>query len=632
VAVPDFAGTTEADQLSLVEADGSVSNIGPVWPDALGPDNPPGTYNSKRPYTVLGAASNASRGIVFTIENSALQWQFDTTQGSTLYEYTGTNNVAPSLVAVSGGAGSTALISRCGAGYGGISADGQVVFFTAQKECEGGTQIYARLGGSRTVAISEPSKEDCEACQTSSALEREASFEGSSADGSKVLFTTEQELLPGQKGKNLYEYDFDAERGRRIALISAGATEPQVQAVSRVSLDGSHVYFVAGGVLSGDPNGEGQRAQAGADNLYVYERDERYPAGHTAFVADLCSGPEQSGTVSDPQCPSNLESSSVLGAINDKDLWNQQGHASDRNGPAQVTPDGRFLVFASYGDLTVGDTSSARQVFQYDAQTGALVRVSIGQDNYNGNGNAARSGQGPSTDASIVDQEYLGPASAPRGGALARTMSDDGSDVFFQSPVALTPGALNLVKVAEIAGTGRFYAQNVYEFHRGNVFLISDGKDVSPTVISTPAPGEGVALVGVSALGNDVFFRSVDQLVPQDTETQVNFYDARVGGGFPAPAAPASCEGEGCQAPSGAPPVFGAPGSANFAGSGNLTPPAITPAVKPKALTRAQELTKALKACKKKPRKARASCDAQAHKRYGAKTKTKAKKSDRRGK
>ena len=55
------------------------------------------------------------------------------------------------------------------------------------------------------------------------------------------------------------------------------------------------------------------------------------------------------------------------------------------------------------------------------------------------------------------------------------TMSDDGAFVFFESPVALTPRALNDVPVGE----GKL-AENVYEYHEGQVSLISDGKDTTP--------------------------------------------------------------------------------------------------------------------------------------------------------
>jgi Tol biopolymer transport system component len=53
-----------------------------------------------------------------------------------------------------------------------------------------------------------------------------------------------------------------------------------------------------------------------------------------------------------------------------------------------VTPDGRFLVFTSHRALTADDTrgDGPAQVYEYDAQTGTLTRVSIGQDGYNENG------------------------------------------------------------------------------------------------------------------------------------------------------------------------------------------------------------------------------------------------------
>ena len=633
---PDVAGSG-ADHFSLVHADGSVSDIGPVWPPALGPNQAPGNYNIFPPYSVLGAASNASNGVVFTIvktkfgpsliEKSSLYWPFDMTIAeSSLYEYTGTNSVEPSLVGVGGGAGSTTLISQCGAylgssqeEYNAVSAHGETVFFDAEAGgCVGEnrnhelvtgsgppvSELYARIAGSKTVAISEPSRNDCEACETAPAAMRPAVFRGASEDGSRVFFTTEQELLAGQKGTNLYEYDFDAPEHHKIALVSSGASEPQVQGVSRISLDGSHAYFVASGALSATPNNGGQKAQAGADNLYVYVRDESYPSGHIAFIALLCSGAGKSREIDDPQC-----SSSLGAGVGDEELW----AVSDQGRPAQATPDGQFLVFTSYGDLTADDTSDALQVFRYDSLTGNLVRISIGQDGYNNNGNAMRD----VSDASVDDNARISPQDygyGARGGAIARTMSDDGSDVFFQSPVGLTPQALNLVQVDTNSGDP-LYAQNVYEYHDGRVSLISDGRDTARVLASEEI------LIGTSASGGDVFFRSGDQLVPQDTDTQVDFYDARIDGGFPAPAAPASCEGEGCQAPSSATPVFGAPVSANFAGSGNLTPPAITPVAKPNPLTRAQELTKALKACKKKPKKKRASCKAQARKKYGSKSK-----------
>src|ERR1019366_5821552 len=138
-----------------------------------------------------------------------------------------------------------------------------------------------------------------------------------------------------------------------------------------VSEDGSHVYFVAHGVLTKTPNGQGESAQPGAENLYVFEHDAAYPAGRIAFVAQLSE--------------------------EDLYLWGERPEVKV-SGP-DVTPDGRFLVLTSTRDLTSDDTSTARQVFEYDANettqekdegTPSLVRVSIGQDGFNHNGNVTR--------------------------------------------------------------------------------------------------------------------------------------------------------------------------------------------------------------------------------------------------
>ncbi len=555
-------------RLRLRAADGVLSEIGPVWPPALGP--------RKLGFALLGAAAEAVNGVVFNTSVPGLLWPFDSTIGGPLnfngyvvvglplYEYKGTGNSVPSLVGVSGGAGSTTLVSQCGTELGGsdeeaglrnaVSEGGGTVFFTAtgaDRFACGGVQppvseLFARVDGSRTVAVSEPSTTDCPSCDTS--VPEDGVFQGASADGSRVFFTTTQPLLGGDTSENLYLYDFDPPAGQpKMVRVSAGdgsVTEPtaEVQSVVNVSDDGSHVYFVAKGVLTTAANSMGEHAQPDGENLYVWERDAEYPAGRMVFIAGC-------GDV----------------------------------GENQVTPDGRFLAFTSSCHLTAGDTSASRQVFQYDARTGSMVRVSVGLEGYDNNGNVTQAG----LDARIVRQP-VGGGLAKRGGAIVRTMSDDGAYVFFQSPVALTPQATN---------------GGVYEYHAGRVWLISSQ----------------TGLIGVSASGGDVFFSTTERLVPQDTDTQVDFYDARVGGGFPAPVAPAGCVGEGCQGAPSSLPVFGVPSSVVLTGGGNLAPPPVSPPVvaPKKALTAAQRLSRALKACLKGPRRKRASCETRAKQRYG---------------
>ena len=162
-------------------------------------------------------------------------------------------------------------------------------------------ELFARIGEERTVAISEPSAADCVLCDTS--VPADAVFQGASADGSRVFFTTTQSLLGHDTSGNLYEYDFSAPAGRRVVRVSAGdgsVSEPvaEVQSVPYVSEDGSHVYFYAKGVLTSGANSTGEHALAGGENLYVYERDAEYPSGRTVFVTgcgDAGQGPGLTG-------------------------------------------------------------------------------------------------------------------------------------------------------------------------------------------------------------------------------------------------------------------------------------------------------------------------------------------------
>ena len=117
-------------------------------------------------------------------------------RGNALYEYVGTGNTTPMLVAVNN-AGEQ--MSECPISLGGVeskdnpvSANGQTVFF-APAPCGSPTtveELYARIDngqpGAHTVAISEPSKEDCSACQTFESEPSKRSgeeFIGASADG-----------------------------------------------------------------------------------------------------------------------------------------------------------------------------------------------------------------------------------------------------------------------------------------------------------------------------------------------------------------------------------------------------------------------------------------------------------------
>jgi hypothetical protein len=603
----------DGEDLYVREEDGALVEVGPVLSPDVASGPPAYGWNvapsTQKRVVYAGASDDLSRVFFYLEPIDRDLWPGDTTGEEelkiysnsggvfSLYEYAGAGSTRPMLVGVNN---EGHLISSCGTGigdyqtegsiadtYNAVSADGETVFFTslaAGSLCKDGppvNELYARVGRSETVDISEPSSADCERCQTG--VRAPARFQGASEDGSKVVFTTGQELLPGDTQGNLYEYDFDSPAGQRILRVtgsSLASLTPEVFGVARVSMDGSHVYFVAGGVLSEGPNAEGNQPVPGAPNLYVFERDARYPAGHVAFIATLSS--------------------------EDSADWMEE---DDR--PVQATPDGRFLVFDSVADLTPGDTSTQGQVFEYDALQEKLVRVSVGASGY-----AAGTVNAEAHRSTIEYMDFTGSGVVEGFSAasyLGVSASADGSTVVFRSSAGLTPGS-------EEGVSGVYEYRSSGAIADGNVYLVSGGAGAS-----------GASSPSVSASGDDVFFRTFAQVLPQDTDTAEDVYDARVGGGVAASAA-SSCVGEACRGGLAAAPSFGGSGSAGVQGGGGVAvaPVGVVPApsssgggvVAPRGLTRAQKLARALRACKSKRGRSRRVCEADARKRYGAKAKS----------
>jgi hypothetical protein len=557
------------ESLYVREADGVMVKVGPVLPPSavVGPSS--GEYQRFASFAeseFKGASGDLSR-VLFEIHDGrelGLAWPGDTTISgavkTSLYEFVGVGQSRPELVGVSDGSTvvpgenegralpAGRLISSCNTYlgsresndvYNAVSGDGGVVFFTAEKgpcsdsgevgEGPEAVELYARVGGQQTVPVSEPAvgaNLACSACNES--VRGDAEFAGASEDGSKVLFLTEQELLAGAEGMNLYEYDFDnppsssgAPDGK-IVRVSGGSGTPEVQGVARVSEDGSHVYFVAKGVLTG-ANGEGSAPTPGGDNLYVFERDAEFPAGRLAFVATLAAGDSQDWSATD-------------------------------NRLVQATPDGQFLVFDSVADLTPGDTATARQVFEYDAASEELVRVSRGANDDQPQGTLSANGH----ESGIRAQAYFG-KDEPQEAATRLYVSEDGGTVLFESGGALTLG----VNPAALSGQESAYE---YESAAGSGGLLSEG---NVYLVAPESPTISQVVKGLDESGQDMFFQTGASLVPQDSDSQLDVYDARVDGGFAAPDPPPGCEGEGCGALYSQ-PVMDVPASTSGVGDGNV--------------------------------------------------------------
>jgi hypothetical protein len=450
------------------------------------------------------------------------------------------------------GAGAFGANSR----FGAISGDGEEIFFTAkvaptEPTCGGErhAQLFVRLGGSRTIEVSRPldTSKPFGGCgdeggageapgevPCGGALAREpAEFVGASRDGSRVFFTTKASLAgtDTDSGRDLYMASIGCPGGGECEASEKGVTSlvqvsqslvggeaADVQNVVRVAPDGSRVYFVARGVLGDEPNGEGDMPEKGADNFYVYNTI----TGSVRFIAHCTVG------------------------------------ASDSTG------DGRFLVFSTYAQLirrgAQADGDGAQDVYRYDAETGVLDRVSLGEAGDDANGN------GP-YDASIANVNVTSARVYNEYELDVRAISEDGSRIVFSSAEPLSRDATNGLT-------------NIYEWHQGPggegvVSLISSGSSETPDTSPVISPS-----------GRDIFFITNQGLTPGDTDGQTDVYDARLDGGFPPVAAPvAPCAGDACQGPLTNPAPLLVPGSVSQAPGGNFPAPAPPPAavtVKPR--------------------------------------------------
>jgi hypothetical protein len=411
-----------------------------------------------------------------------------------------------------------------------VSADGERVFFEANGN------LYLRENAGKAAAA------DANCLTTSEVglactlhLDRSLGagsdgggvFQFASRDGGRAFFTSDHALTfpsSAQAGKPaLYEYRVEDRELVDLTLNSSGAAN--VLGFSGGSDDGSHLYFVARGVLTGsEQNGRGEAAQSGQPNLYLFRE------GTVTYVATL----------------SPWDEGAELGGKDRQDWWEPTaGHLR-----TAWSPSGRYLLFQSHKALTGFDSSPAEpdlcgvgdpaceELFLYDAEEGDLSCVSCDPG-----------GARPVADTRLVERQefqriFPGPRYAPR-------VVLDSGQVFFETQ--------NQLSARDVNGF-----QDVYEYRSGSARLITSG-----------AAEGGSAFADASADGSDVFFVTPEALVRSDDDGGLpSIYDARIDGGFPEPPlppGPCSAE-ETCRLPAPLPPSSGAPATVGFAGTGNVRP------------------------------------------------------------
>jgi hypothetical protein len=455
-----------------------------------------------------------------------------------------------------------------------------------------------------------------------------AQFQSATSDGSRVFFTDRQQLTdestaePGQAqtaGKpDLYECEIVEKHGElacELKDLTVDRNESEHAAVQGFLLgannEGTSLYLVAQGLLASNENGNGEVAEPGQDNLYALHDDGA--EWTKTFIARLSS--------------------------EDKPDWEAELPADAAFLTAGSSPNGRFLAFMSAAPITGYDNveanpeakgARAEEVYLYDSAGASLTCVSCDPTGARPAGvfDTATSGEGLGL---AVDRRLSWPGRWLAGNipgwtsqsltsALfqSRYLSNEGR-LFFNSPDDLVPQAIN----------GK---EDVYEYEPAGVGTCQSTTGGCVALISGGTSERESAFVEATPSGNDVFFLTEAQLVPQDTDTAFDIYDARVCTQAspcltPTNPAPAACDDTAACRP--AQPAQQNPAepavTATVSGAGNtVSTPSLTrqgngTKAIPRPPTLAQKLAKALEACRQQhphSKKKRRACEAQAHRRY----------------
>ena len=433
-----------------------------------------------------------------------------------LYEWTAAHQCVSLVDVESGSEGG--LVSKCGAvlgrgqseafpgdTHGAVSGDGSKIFFTAPApfnendlpfhgpDCwNGGTGNSPQL----YMRLNGETTVDVSAPEpgVEPAITYPAMYVGASEDGSRVFFLTRTDLTKeaatlALDDLELYEYETNTGKLIRVSRGDSSDAQGEVADVPAISADGSTVYFNAAGDLA--PHGED-------GGLYRYDT----MTGTTTYVA-----PEQGYPV--------IHGTTINGGERGRRAWYEKEVSAEEvpslelEAPYYTTRDGQFLLFGPY---------------RYDAADDSVVCVMCNPN-----------GSGPISSASFIRSapEDDNPAGGPVMG-----MSENGEYVFFDTPESLVP--------QDTDGT-----LDVYEWHDGRISLISSGEDPKASFFLDSS--SYVNAKGETVEGGNVFFGTHAKLVPEDTDSSGDLYDARIGGGFGMGSGAAPCEGDACDNPPLAP-------------------------------------------------------------------------------
>jgi len=453
------------------------------------------------------------------------------------------------------------------ASFDGISTDGSVAVFSTKEQMVSGDtdqeeDVYVR---SYDSALGEMATREVSIGPSGGNDTLPAHYDGISADGNEVFFSTKEPLVPGDTDHSEDVYVRNLKENRTI-LISQGA----------VGCEGGcgngevAATFVPGGVVPGGgkvffSTGEALSSADQDGGFDIYERD--VAAGTTTLVSTgdpsctvggcgsegqsaLFLGTDETGDQAFFKTPERL---SPQDTDSEPDIYQRELEAGTTTlvsvvgvSPKNIdlgqncepsfggaSPDGSHVFFETNERITGADTDSSQDVYDW-AGGGTPTLASIGPDG--GNGESIVTYSGTSTDGEAV---YF--QTSERLDATADT--DEAQDVYRRAG-----GETTLISAGE-GGRGNEALPSKFEWASTEgaepvvVFTTTEqltsadadeSRDVYKRVgaatklVSTgPEGGNGefaANFVAASADGSRVFFVTSERLVPQDTDSSPDVY------------------------------------------------------------------------------------------------------------
>lgn len=325
---------------------------------------------------------------------------------------------------------SASCSGSCGSGpdnavMRGLSADGSTAFFTtpealATADTDGVTDIYARDLESATTTLVSRADAGCGSCANESKV---PVYRGSSADGSRAFFTTDEVLVEADAdgATDVYARDLP---GGPTRLVSAGGTAETTANFAATDDAGEHAFFttsesLVGGedtngandiyewtapggapslITSGSGSGAGFRAAVGStlvvytttEDLVLADNDESVDV----YVQEVGGGEPTLVSHGDPECT-------------------PCGNGAHDAGFAAIAAGGARAFFTTVESLAAADNDTTADIYRYDAGDPSIT---------------------------LSTQPGYCPVPAKEGGCpvVFRRVSGAGDHVFFETPERLS--------------------------------------------------------------------------------------------------------------------------------------------------------------------------------------------------